>query len=314
MTWIADAVSNRAPRILEETSRLAYETGAAGPAVSHEEIIKQAEITIELLAGTLRGKKNAALLNHWESIGRSYTERELAMAEIPDTPELLRKATWAVLKKEVEDGAVSLAELVDSMLAVESTLGNCWFVMVRSYLGSRDIKVAASSSRMEALYSFTEVLATEKDNRQICRTIVDKVAKITGLSRCSLLLFDEEHTLEPICSNFKGAVEELEGLPPGCLQALTAVTSLGGPVVLQRAGDNPLELDEFLESYGSPSLLLVPLMSGDKDLGILLLDEGEAGVFSPDQIYMAVASANQAAVAVEKGALLREMENQVKHM
>jgi len=314
MTWIADAVSNRAPRILEETSRLAYETGAAGPAVSHEEIIKQAEITIELLAGTLRGKKNAALLNHWESIGRSYTERELAMAEIPDTPELIKKATWAVLKKEVEDGAVSLAELVDSMLAVESTLGNCWFVMVRSYLGSRDIKVAASSSRMEALYSFTEVLATEKDNRQICRTIVDKVAKITGLSRCSLLLFDEEHTLEPICSNFKGAVEELERLPPGCLQALTAVTSLGGPVVLQRAGDNPLELDEFLESYGSPSLLLVPLMSGDKDLGILLLDEGEAGVFSPDQIYMAVASANQAAVAVEKGALLREMENQVKHM
>ena len=314
MTWIADAVSNRAPRILEEASRLVDETGAAGPAVSHEEIIKQAELTLELLVPVLRGKKSTTLLARWESIGQSYTERGLAMAEIPNTPELIKKAGWAVLKRDVEERTVSLAELVDSMMDVESALGNCWFAMVRSYLGSRDIKVAASSSRMEALYSLTEVLATESDNKQIRKTIVDEVAKITGLSRCSLLLFNEGHSLEPVCSNFEGAVDELGKLPPSCLHALTAVTSLGGPVILRCASGNPPEIDTFLNSYESPSILLVPLVSGDKDLGILLLDDGKSGEFSPDQIDMAVASANQAAIAVEKSALLKEMENQVKHM
>lgn len=314
MAWIADAVSNRTPRILEEVSRTVHETGAAEPAVSREGILKQSELTLGLLVPTLRGKKSTALLDHWESIGRSYTERGLAMAEIPNTPELIKKATWSVLRREVEDGAVSLAELVDSMMEVESVLGNCWFAMVRSYLASRDIRVAASSSRMEALYSLTEVLATESDNKQICSTIVDKVAKITGLSRCSLLLFDDERELKPVASNFKGAVEGLGKLSEDCLEALAAVTSLGGPVILRQAGDNPPELDTFLEDYESPSLLLVPLISGDKDLGFLLLDEGKSGEFSPEQIDLAVASANQAAVAVEKSALLKEMENQVKHM
>jgi len=314
MAWIADAVSNRTPRILEEVSRIVNETGSAEPAVYREGILKQSELTLELLVPALRGKKSTPLLDRWESIGRSYTERGLSMAEIPNTPELIKKAIWSVLRGEVEDGAVSLAELVDSMMEVESALGNCWFAMVRSYLASRDIRVAASSSRMEALYSLTEVLATENDNKHICSTIVDKVAKITGLSRCSLLLFDAERELIMAASNFKGAVDRLGKLPAECLGALAAVTSLGGPVVLRRVKDNPPELEAFLENYDSPTLLLVPLVSGDRDLGFLLLDEGKSREFSPDQIDLAVASANQAAVAVEKSALLREMENQVKHM
>ena len=314
MAWIADAVSNRTPRILEEVSRIVNETGSAEPAVYREGILKQSELTLELLVPALRGKKSTPLLDRWESIGRSYTERGLSMAEIPNTPELIKKAIWSVLRGEVEDGAVSLAELVDSMMEVESALGNCWFAMVRSYLASRDIRVAASSSRMEALYSLTEVLATENDNKHICSTIVDKVAKITGLSRCSLLLFDAERELIMAASNFKGAVEGLGKLPAECLGALAAVTSLGGPVVLRRVNDNPPELEAFLENYDSPTLLLVPLVSGDRDLGFLLLDEGKSREFSPDQIDLAVASANQAAVALEKSTLLREMENQVKHM
>src|SRR5450830_360132 len=157
-----------------------------------------------------------------------------------------KKGWLGRVEREVEERTVSLAELVDSMMDVELALGNCWFAMVRSYLGSRDIKVAVSSSRMEALYSLTEVLAPESDNKQIRKTIVDEVAKITGLSRCSLLLFNEGHSLEPVCSNFEGVVDELGKLPPSCLHALTAVASLGGPVIVRCEGGNPPEIDTFL--------------------------------------------------------------------
>jgi putative nucleotidyltransferase with HDIG domain len=314
MTWIADALSHKAPSILEEISKTVRETSSVGSAVSREEILKQSELTLELLVLTLRGRKNKALLYHWESIGQSYTENGLAMTEIPNIPELVKNATWSVLRREVEDGAVSLAELVDSMMEVESTLSKCWVTMVRSYLASRDIRVAESSSRMEALYSLTEVLSTESDNKLVYGIIVDEVAKITGLSRCSLLLFDDEGILKPVASSFKNAVEGLGTLSAECLRALATVTLLGGTVILQRSGDNPPELGTFLEDYESPSLLLVPLISADKDLGLLLLDEGKSGEFSTDQIDLAVASANQAAVAVEKSTLLKEMENQVKHM
>jgi HD-GYP domain-containing protein (c-di-GMP phosphodiesterase class II) len=278
-----------------------------------EEVVKQAELTLGLVVDALNTRQSAALFDRWETLGRSYSERDLPMSDIPRTPDILKKAIWTSMEKRVEAGGIKLADLVDSMMVVESVLTDCWFMMVHSYLGSRDIRVTAKTERMEALYTLTEVLSNENDDSQMYRAVADKVASITGLPRCSLLLFDERGSLQPVAANYTDAMDKLLQSSRQELDALAAVLSLSGPVVLEK-GNNPPEIESVLDNYHTPILLLIPLHGADKDMGALLLDGERPGEFSQEQVNLAVASANQAALAIEKSNLVSEMETRLKHM
>ena len=311
MTWIAKAISGRSSEILKEVSDLVQDEGTIS--VPSEEIMKQAELTLELLIEALSTKESAPLFDRWDTIGKSYSERDLPMSDIPHTTEILKRAIWTAMQDHVELGSVKLSDLVDAMMVVESVLSDCRFMMVHGYLGSRDIRVTARAERMEALYTLTEVLSMERGDVQMYRAIVDKVAAITRLPRCSLLLFDEEGSLEPVASNYKDAFEKLRKCTEREFQALSAVVSLGGPVILER-GQNPTEIEELLANYHTPIVLLAPLRTAEKDLGVLLLDGEKEGEFTQEQIDLTIASANQAATAIEKTTLLTEMETRLKHM
>jgi HD-GYP domain-containing protein (c-di-GMP phosphodiesterase class II) len=311
MKWIAEAILEHEADILAEVERMLEE----GPSsvVPAAEVMKQAQLTLELLVEALNTRQSATLFTRWEAIGQQYSDRDLPMSDIPRTTDVLKRATWAVMEKLVESGTVKLADLVDAMMVVESVLTDCWFMMVHSYLGSRDIKVTASTERMEALYTLTEVLSGESDEFQMYRGIVDQVVSITGLPRCALLLFDDDGDLQPVAANYKDALDRLLECSPEELSALGAVISLGGPVVLER-GNNPSELEAVLTSYGTPIALLVPLGSADKEIGVLMLDAMRDGEFTQEQIDMAIALASQAALAIEKSGLMAEMETRLKHM
>ena len=311
MNWIADAISIHTREILTAASVLVDEV--QGSALSPEEVLEQAELTLELLMGALDSKDSVPLFDRWEAIGRSCSERDLPMSDIPRTTDILKRAIWAVMEKHVEAGEIKLNDLVDAMMVVESVLSDCWFMMVHSYLGSRDIRVTARAERMESLYTLTEVLSAERDDYHMFRAIVDKVASITKLPRCSLLLVGEDGQLSPVASNFADTLDMLERITASGLGALSDVVSLGGPVILEKGHVTP-EIENILVAYHTPLVLLVPLRSADKDLGVLLLDTEKSGDFTQEQIDLAIATANQAAIAIEKSALVAEMETRLKHM
>ncbi len=311
MKWIAEAILEHEADILKELDRLLAEGPSA--VVTPEEVMKQAQLTLELLVEALNTRQSAALFTRWEAIGKQYSERDLPMSDIPRTSDILKRATWTVMEELVESGGVKLSDLVDAMMVVESVLNDCWFMMVHSYLGSRDIKVAASTERMEALYALTEVLSGESDEFQMYRGIVDQVVSITGLPRCALLLFDDDGKLQPVAANYSDALKRLLERTPDELAALGAVISLGGPVILEE-GNNPSELEAVLANYDTPIALLVPLRSAEREIGVLMLDAAKAGQFTQEQIDMAIALASQAALAIEKSGLMAEMETRLKHM
>ncbi len=311
MKWIAEALIENGDAVLREVARLAPENGTG--AVPAEEIVKQAELTLELMVDALNTRHSAALFERWEAIGRSCSDKDLPMSDIPRTPDILKRATWTVLQGKVEAGEVKLSDLVDGMMVVESVLTDCWFMMVHAYLGSRDIKVAARTERMEALYALTEVLSNECDRSKMYRAIAEQVASITGLARCSLLLFDENKTLQPVAANYPDALDTLVACPADELSCLAAVLSLGGPVILEQ-GNNPPEIEGLLARYAAPVALLVPLHSGEEDIGMLILDEMRNGQFTQEQMDLAISTASQAALAIEKSQLMAEMETRLKHM
>ena len=314
MAWIDEALAANAGEILKTASKLARDGGASpGSAVTHEEIMKQVELTLELLVESPFGG-SAALLDRWEALGRSLAERGMALSEVPNAADILKRAIWTVLEVSVGGGEVSLSDLVDSMMDVESVLSDCWFTTVRAYLGARDVEESASASRMEALYSLTELLAGESDRLQMFRTVADKVAGITGLARCTLLLFDESGRLKPATSNFADSMEHLKDLPESSLAALEGLVEGDRAAVLERDAGIPAELADILDRYQTPTVLVVPVRTDAKRHGIALLDQGRAGEFSKEQVELAVAAAGRAAITIEKSGLLQEMETRLKHM
>jgi HD-GYP domain-containing protein (c-di-GMP phosphodiesterase class II) len=314
MTWVSEALVEASEPILEKVSALVAEALPRGSAVSAEEVAQQARVTLGLLIEIVEGDPTDSLFEYWEEVGRSCSERKLAMSEMPNAPDLLKSGIWTELEGQVEGGAMPLSDLVDVMMGIESILGKCSLAMFKSYLGSREIKVAERTERMDALYSLNRVLSDDFDSDRMYHSLAEKLASITGISRCSILLFGDEGRVTPAASNFAGALEVLKDLSLEELGALAAIAALGGPVVLRNGEKKPPEIGSLLRRYGTPLMLVVPLRSTGKQVGVALLDEGRDGEFPREQVELAVAVANQVAIAIDKSSLIEEMETRLKHM
>jgi HD-GYP domain-containing protein (c-di-GMP phosphodiesterase class II) len=312
MTWIADAISQRRASILDGVSGLLPDLPGGSP-FRKEELLEQASFTLDMLGDALRSRDISHLFTKWEAIGSACAQRDVPMDEIPNVPDLVKRSAWALLSKLVGEGDIELDRLVEGMMEVEKVLSDCWFALVRSYLQTEDVALVARNDHIEALYSLTEVLSSEGEE-SIYQNIVDKVAGITGLPRCSLLLLDDDGRLVPTASNYVDALEKLNRLDERTIDALSVASYAGMPVVLEKDENTRPGIRDFLDGYHSPVVLAVPMKSGDKSSGLLLLDAEHKGEFTWEQVDLAVASASQATMAIEKSELLSQMESRLKHM
>jgi HD-GYP domain-containing protein (c-di-GMP phosphodiesterase class II) len=283
-------------------------------AFTTDEIAGQAAWTLDLLVDALRAKDIAPLVGKWEAVGAACATRDLPLEEVPDTPDLLKRAIWRRMSVEVEAGNVPLSGLIDSMMEVETALAACRYGTARSFLEARDVALVARNERIEALYSLTEVLSDEGEGQDTYRNIAGKIASITEFPRSSILLADEEGVLLPTASNDADALDMLRTGGAEPLSALAgALAQDPRPMVLEKGGVTEA-IGRLLDAYRTPAVLAVPMLSGDRFLGVVLLDTGREGDFTSKQIDMAVACASQAALAIEKSSLISEMENRLKQM
>jgi len=313
MTWIADAISSNRASILDAVSRLLPEKIHSAP-FREAELLEQASFTLDMLIDALRTRDISHLFSKWEAVGTACADRDVPLDDVPDMPQVLKRAVWVVMRNMVDEGDADLGETVDAMMDVESILTDCRFALVRSYMEAEDVALVARNERIEALYSLTEVLSASGEGDDINQSIVDKVAGITGLPRCSLLQVNTEGRLEARASNYKDALEALGGLEASSLDELAAVLDEGLTVVIDKQSETGPGMLAFLSVYHTPTVLVAPMRSGERPLGVLLLDAGHAGEFTGEQIDLATACAGQAAVAMEKSELLGEMESRLKQM
>ncbi|MDD5747849.1 MAG: GAF domain-containing protein [Actinomycetota bacterium] len=313
MSWISDAIRACKQDIISELSTLISEQKDA-LSIPPEEVMKEAEFTLGHLVSALSDGKDEELLERWESLGRKFSEENLSIVEIPNTLDFLKRATWRAMEKKVEKKEVAPPDLVDAMMVVESILSECWFVMVRSYFDSCDINATASTDKSRAFYELAEILSDETNTSKMYEEMVKKATNIAGVKRCALFLFDQEKKPKLAASNTSILKEALEEISDMESEALAAVVSLGGPVSLEKEKKNPPEIEMFLDRCKTLSVLLVPLKMGERELGMLLLDDGEKREFTPEQMEIAVAVANHISIAVDKSDLLVEMEKRLEYM
>ena len=312
MTWIADAISQKRARMLEDIAALFRDNKPH--AFTDEELEEQASWTLDLLVDSLRTLNVTPLFSKWEAVGTACANRELSLEEMPDTLMVVKRAIWRRMRLEVEQGNVGLDDLIDGMMDVEELLDDCRYGSARSYLEAKGVELVARNERIEALYSLAEVLSADGESEDSYKSIADKVASITGLPRCSILLMNERGELEPAASSFADSPELLKGCSKAALRALSDALKGGARPVIFEKGESEEGIESFLTSYHTPTALAVPMLSGEKMVGVLLLDAKHEGEFTHKEIDMAVACASQAALAIEKSALLSEREGRLKQM
>ena len=155
---------------------------------------------------------------------------------------------------------------------------------------------------------------------RILEEVTLRAAHACQADRCTILLLDEDgEVLHPIMSQFaSGRVDRkmwrlfknarypqrVEDIP-GAIQVIQERRPLFIPDA--QASSVPLR---WIEPFDVGSMLVVPLVSREQTIGMMVLDRPEIGrEFTREQVNLAVTIGGQAAVAIENAGLHRKLQD-----
>jgi GAF domain-containing protein len=169
----------------------------------------------------------------------------------------------------------------------------------------------------ETLYRAAQALATTLDLRQVFESILSELKQVVAYDSASVQLL-RNGRLEIIGGYGFPDLEELLGLTFD----FSKDDNPNGEVMRRRApfilDDAPELYEEFhREPHAAISIrswLGVPLLLGDRLIGMLALDKHEPGFYTPEHARLASAFAAQAAVAIENARLYDEAQRHVEEL
>jgi GAF domain-containing protein len=184
---------------------------------------------------------------------------------------------------------------------------------------SAQLYTAEQQRRQEAetLYRASQALATTLDLPLVFEGILSELQKVVAYDSASVQLL-RDGKLRIIGGRGFPNLDELLGITFD----LSSDDSPNGEVVRRRApvivDEAPPTYREFLKephaAIGVRSWLGVPLMLGDRLIGMLALDRREPSFYTPEHARLASAFAAQAAVAIENARLYEEAQRHVEEL
>jgi signal transduction histidine kinase len=169
------------------------------------------------------------------------------------------------------------------------------------------------------LREVSSLLAGEPELDRTLRRVVQTVARALGADVCAFLLFDEasrELVPQP------GAVGVPEGEDPLRLRvSVDDSRTFSGPVFLTREpllrGDarrDPRVHSRSARAWNYRSLMVVPLIAGDKCIGVLRAGHRRPDVFTPKHVRLALLVAGHAAAVIENARLNTRVHQDVREL
>jgi len=137
--------------------------------------------------------------------------------------------------------------------------------------------------------------------REILQLIVTMTAELMGSKICSLMLLDEK-TKELKIEATQSLSEEYRSKA-----AIRVTASVSGRAIQERQpivisdvlGESQYAYPSIAKKEGLRSLLIVPMLTKEKAIGVLNCYTAKVHVFTEEEIQLVQAVANQAAVAIE---------------
>jgi len=203
-------------------------------------------------------------------------------------------STWA---REQVDLAVTIAN--QTALAIENA---------RLFAAQREEAETAG-----ALLRLTRAVEAVQDLDAILEAVVTVTPQLLGLRRCGLFLFDPaDGALWPITTAGCTAAQQAAFFSlrtAATIPALAEAIRSHEPVVVEDATEDTWIPREVSEALDVRSMLIIPLVSGGRLMGVMIADApGEARTFDDKQIALARGIAGHAAGAIDRAQLNAESE------
>lgn len=253
--------------------------------------------------------------------GRDDLQRLAGFRTLLSTPMMLEDEVVGVLslwRTEVAPFSDRERELLEEF-AVEGAIVLRQLELVKA-LESRGTELASKVAQLEALREVGEAVGSSLDLDEVLDRIVSNAVRLTGTDGGSIMEYDE--------SSDSFHVRAASGSSPALLEQLRAITidresTLVGRTALER---EPLEVadlaqEEELDPHlnilfrdGWRSVLAVPLLRGDKMVGVLVIRRRSTGTFPPDMTELLQTFATQSALAIVNARLFRELETKTTEL
>ena len=177
-------------------------------------------------------------------------------------------------------------------------------------------QVSRETSRLTLLYEVAQQVNSIVELDQCLDRIIDGAYRVFEAEKVSLMLIDEganemwiaaaRNIPEDVVAKARVAV----GAGPSGRVALT-----GEPLVVSDVEDDPRFHRKSKEQYQTGSFAIVPLRIKDRVIGVLNLTNRSNGTpFSPEDIALLTALANQAAVAIENSRLITQLSREKEQL
>jgi signal transduction histidine kinase/ActR/RegA family two-component response regulator len=186
-------------------------------------------------------------------------------------------------------------------------------------LESRGAELASKVGQLEALREVGEAIGSSLDLDVVLDQIVTNAVRLTGTDGGSIMEYDEAGDCFHVRAAFGSSPELLEQLRAITIQRES--TLVGQTALENRPREVPdlatAELDTHLEVLfrdGWRSVLAVPMLRGDKIVGVLVIRRRSTGTFPPDMTELLQTFASQSALAIVNARLFRELQTKTKEL
>lgn len=165
----------------------------------------------------------------------------------------------------------------------------------------------------EATLQVGQTISSSLEPRRILQTVVDEAARLFGVQRSSIILFDIERQFGHLAAErqlSEGDAPVLFRIPLHTDPLMIRIVSQKAPVAVPDVAGDALtkELRGVLSLRGVTSLLAVPLVVRDEAIGVLTLESiGQRRQFDADEMAQCQLIANIAATAIENARLYDEV-------
>lgn len=261
--------------------------------------------------------------------GRQDLQELTGFRTLLSTPMLLQDEVVGVLsmwRTDVAPFDVRERELLEEF-AVQGAIVLRQVDLMRA-LESRGAELAGKVAQLEALREVGEAVASSLDLDEVLDRIVSNAVRLTnlgfgditlGTDGGSILEYDEADEVFHVRGALGGSQELL-----GQLRSITIdreSTLLGRSAfahqLLEITDLSRAEPDPYLETvfrHGWRSLLAVPMLRGDRLIGVLVIRRRGTGSFPADVAEMLETFAGQSALAIVNARLFRELETRTSEL
>jgi PAS domain S-box-containing protein len=272
---------------------------------------KDDRISSQVLAAEIASFVAVPILVQGQSTGlifvSSLTPREFGQHEVRLLSFVANQAAVAIRNAQLTERRERFAEELERRVE-ERTVA----------LASTLKELTVERDRVGTLYSITKELSTSLDLDRVLMEALGLINRAVGVSSGSILMVDSESEYLVL----RAALKRKVPLPRGGLKTRYKLgVGLAGKVMEEREARIVYDVERDadwlpsdVEIPGRRSALVVPLVTGEDVLGVLMLYHSEPGYFDLDQLKLVSAAAAQVATAINNAELYNLITEQAARL